>query len=342
MINKIGKYSCNIFALGQDLKNPKVKEILSKGFEELTIDNAELVCKQWAETYAYLIDKIGFEAYIYNHGLHWQVVAFKGTTFLNANAVNILESDYDLSSLNDLTRSKLGVDSVGFMTWSFDEGEKAIDKVRNILDLKYSEDRFEKTAGAQEEVKNLISLISDERNLSEKIMGIGDDGNSLDTALKKIGLISVLLQDSKLDTMEESQYAYELLMNFFPFEQQKQIAWTNAFYQGITTDNCCRIPIISLRLEGEMADRLEEKYLYFIIEPQSHAICPITKDELKRKVASGQYVQGLGENLKQKSVPGIPEITDPDWVVRSRANYSMTKANKETSLDEIKDRAGEE
>lgn len=339
-LNKIGKYDCNFFALGQDLKNPKVKEILSKGFEELTKDNAKLVCKQCAEAYAYLIDKIGFEAYIYVDDFHWQVVAFKGTTFLNANPVNILESDYDLSSLNDLTRSKLGVDSVGFTTWSFEEGEEAIDKVRNILDLKYSEDRFEQTAGAQDEVKNLISLISDKRNLSEKIMGIGNNENPLNTALKKIGLISVLLQDSKLDTMEESQYAYELLMNFFPFEQQKQIAWTNAFYQGITTDNCCRIPIISLRLEGEMADRLEEKYLYFIIEPQSHAIQPITRDELKRRVASGQYVQGFGENLKQKSVPGIPEITDPDWVVRNRAEYRLAN-KKDMKLDKTAERIGE-
>lgn len=325
-LNKIGKYSCNFFALGQDLKNPKVKEILSKGFEELTKDNAELVCKQWAEAYAYLIDKIGFEAYIYNHGLHWQVVAFCGTTFLDADAVQILRSKYDLSSVNDMTRSKLGVNSVGFVTWSFDKGEDEIDKAMAVLDLKYSEYRFEQTEGAQEEVETLISLIDDERNLSERIMGIRDDGNSLDTALKKIGLISVLLQDSKLDTMEESQYAYELLMNFFPFEQQKQIAWTNAFYQGITTDNCCRIPIISLRLEGEMADGLEEKYLYFIIEPQSHAIQPITRDELKRRVISGQYIQGFGENAREKSVPGIPEITDFDWVIRKRAEYFL--ANK--------------
>ena len=77
------------------------------------------------------------------------------------------------------------------------------------------------------------------------------------------------------------------------------------------------IPIIAIKNEGNQTNSTEE-YTYLIFDQELYSLVPITSSELKKSVISGKYIQGIGK-YDNAVVPGISEITDPDWVTRSRA-----------------------
>jgi hypothetical protein len=49
-----------------------------------------------------------------------------------------------------------------------------------------------------------------------------------------------------------------------------------------------------------------------------------------RRIASGKLSPGVGVK-EEKNVPGMPNITNLDWVVRARADYRLNKERETPS-----------
>lgn len=315
-LNKRVKYNPAFFALDQDLNDQFARDIYYKRFDATTKEENSIICKQWAELYAHMLQKCGYEAYVCGKGKHKSVRAFFGTTMIEADATNQTTSPEDPSRLTDLTRSKLGVRPAGFKAFDL-YGEKPVTKNLQTISLDYSIDDFARNEGAVEQVTELMNHIHDERNLSSLIMGLNTPNDRRGSIMKKLGFISDMLKGSKLDNMDSVGYLNHLFHNVLtPYELQVARN-TNAFYENLYTNDCNMVPIISINNADDPSRATPNDYLYFVFNQHSHAIEPITRDELFNQVVNGKLIQGRGK-ADSVVIPGIPQLTDKKFIEEER------------------------
>ena len=315
-LNKRVKYNPSFFALDQDLNDQFAHDIYFKRFDATTKEENSIICKQWAELYAHMLQKCGYEAYVCGKGKHKSVRAFFGTTMIEADATNQTTSPDDPSRLTDLTRSKLGVRPAGFKAFDL-YGEKPVTKNLQTISLDYNIDDFDRNEGAVEQVTELMNHIHDERNLSSLLMGLNTPNDRRGSIMKKLGFISDMLKGSKLDNMDSVGYLNHLFHNILTPDERQIARETNAFYENLYTNDCNMVPIISINNADDPSRATPSDYLYFIFNQNSHAIEPITRDELFDRVISGKLEQGRGK-ADSVVVPGIPQLTDKGFIEQER------------------------
>lgn len=337
--NRHVRYNNAFNAWGQDIKNVEAAQaIYDKGIGEITLENNSVVCKQWAELYAYLLDQNDYDAYVCGSIGHYYVVAFKGMCIIHADATEPTQSIEDTSYLTDMTRSKLGVRPAGFIAYTIDGYSEATKRI-DSLDLRFNKNELENDKTAVAEVEALISQIED-RNLSNIIMGFDDSHNRYGGIVRKLGFINFMMQKSRMDNSASVPYLLTLLTITLTGKEHQYTTWTNIFYEGVNSDECNMVPIISIKKDKEIPDYIGLDCLYFIFDQKAYSIQPISREELMNRVASGLYVQGIGK-ADDKIVPGLPEITNPDWVVRHRAAPLVVNMGVKNNSDDNRIR-GEE
>ena len=316
-LNKRVKYNPSFFALDQDLTNQFAHDIYYQPINTVTPQNNSLICKQWSELYAYLLEKNGFEAYVCGHGKHKNVKAYYGTTLIEADATNQTTSPSDPSRLTDLTRSKLGVRPAGFNAYDFYR-DKQTTRNLSTIQLNYDIGDFSVNRGANDQLLEIMNLIDEKRDLTDIIMGLNDPNSEVGTILKKIGFISDMLKKSRLDNMDSVGYLNHLFHGTLTPSELKRAKNTNSFYKDLYSNDCDMVPIISINVATDPEHATQDDYLFFEFVQDTHDIRPISREKLIEKVVSGEYIQGRGKHDKTV-IPGLPEITNQDYINQARA-----------------------
>ena len=325
-LNKRVKYNPSFFALDQDLTDQFAYDIYYQPFNTVNLQNNSLICKQWSELYAYFLEKNGFEAYVCGSGKHKNVKAYYGTTLIEADATNQTTSPSDPSRLTDLTRSKLGVRPAGFNAYEFYR-DKQTTRNLSTIQLNYDIADFSRNQGANEQLLEIMNLIDEDRDLSDVIMGLNNPNDRVGTIMKKIGFISDMLKGARLDNMDSIGYLNHLFHCTLNSEERQRAKNTNAFYKNLYTNDCDMVPIISINVAQDMTNPKQEDYLFFEFVQDTHEIRPISREKLIEKVVSGEYIQGRGKHDKV-SIPGIPEITNAQFINQARARKAMEINNQ--------------
>ena len=336
-LNKRVKYNPSFFALDQDLTNQFAHDIYYQPFDTVNLQNNSLICKQWSELYAYFLEKNGFEAYVCGSGKHKSVKAYYGTTLIEADATNQTTSPSDPSRLTDLTRSKLGVRPAGFSAYELYK-DKQTTRNLSTIQLNYDIGDFSRNQGANEQLLEIMNLIDEDRDLTDIIMGLNNPNDKIGTIMKKISFISDMLKGANLDNMDSIGYLNHLFHCTLNSEERQRAKNTNAFYKNLYTNDCDMVPIISINVAQNQTNPRPEDYLFFEFVQDTHEIKPISREKLIEKVVSGEYIQGRGKH-DNVSIPGIPEITDAQFINQARARRKAeinTHAQSINSQDTIK------
>lgn len=325
-LNKRVKYNPSFFALDQDLTDQFAHDIYYQPFNTVDLQNNSLICKQWSELYAYLLERCGFEAYVCGSGKHKNVKAYYGTTLIEADATNQTTSPSDPSRLTDLTRSKLGVRPAGFSAYEFYR-DKQTTRNLSTIQLNYDIADFSTNQGANEQLLEIMNLIDEDRDLTDVIMGLNNPNDRVGTIMKKISFISDMLKGASLDNMDSIGYLNHLFHGTLTPEERQRAKNTNAFYKNLYTNDCDMVPIISINVASDINNPNQGDYLFFEFVQDTHEIKPISREKLIEKVVSGEYIQGRGKHDKA-SIPGIPEITDAQFIAQARARRAMEIDNQ--------------
>ena len=325
-LNKRVKYNPSFFALDQDLTDQFACDIYYQPFGTVNLQNNSLICKQWSELYAYFLEKSGFEAYVCGSGKHKNVKAYYGTTLIEADATNQTTSPSDPSRLTDLTRSKLGVRPAGFNAYELYR-DKEITRNLSTIQLDYDISDFSRNQGANEQLLEIMNLIDEDRDLTDVIMGLNNPNDIVGTIMKKISFISDMLKGASLDNMDSIGYLNHLFHCTLNPEELQRAKNTNAFYKNLYTNDCDVVPIISINVAQDITNSKREDYLFFEFVQDTHEIKPISREKLIEKVVSGEYIQGRGKHDKT-SIPGIPEITDEQFINQARAQRALEINNQ--------------
>ena len=325
-LNKRVKYNPSFFALDQDLTDQFAHDIYYQPFNDINLQNNSLICKQWSELYAYFLEKNGFEAYVCGNGKHKNVKAYYGTTLIEADATNQTTSPNDPSRLTDLTRSKLGVRPAGFKAYDFYR-DKQTTRNLSTIQLNYDIDDFSRNQGANEQLLEIMNLIDEDRDLTDVIMGLNNPNDRVGTIMKKISFISDMLKGASLDNMDSVGYLNHLFHCTLTSEERQRAKNTNAFYKNLYTNDCDMVPIISINVAQDQTNQRQEDYLFFEFVQDTHEIKPISREKLIEKVISGEYIQGRGKH-DNVSIPGIPEITDAEFINQARVQKTLEINNQ--------------
>lgn len=109
---KVVSFDVDFNALNQKMDNKIVSDIYNKKISEIDIKNNKIVCKTWAEIYQKLLEKVGISAKVAGN-FHKYVLFDCDGTLIKADATNSFIDD-DLIKINDITRVKLGLNTIGF------------------------------------------------------------------------------------------------------------------------------------------------------------------------------------------------------------------------------------
>ena len=314
-LNKLVKYNPEFFARDQKIQYDEfAKAIYSQRIDEVTLQKNGLVCKQWAELYAYFLEKSGIEAYVVGQGLHKSVKAYTGATIIEADATNQTMSVDDPSRLTDLTRCKLGVRPAGFKAHEFDINEM-VGKDLNTITLNYDIGSFSSFKD-NELLTDIINHIPSNVDLTSTIMGLNDPKSIQGSIMKKNAFISGMLKKANLDNMDSIGYLNHLFHNTLTSIERRFESLENIFYKDVGGD-CKMVPIIAFNKSGIENSQEKEDFVYFEFDQDSHEIKPVSRDFLITKVVMGEYVQGRGKG-DNRSIPGLPELTNREYINRVR------------------------
>jgi hypothetical protein len=304
-LNKNVKYDSNFFAHDQDLSNQFLKSIYNKKIENVSKEDNTIVCKTWAELYAYLLGKNNIEAYVVGDGKHKSVKAFIGTTEIDADATNITSSFEDLSHLTDLTRSKLGYKSTGFEVYEM--GSKvSLKNDLHVIQRDYTTEysAFEDTP----ELTELLDEINDTRDLTAVVMEENGQESPSQTAIKKLSFINSMIQKANLDNMDSVGYIQHLFHNILDDSEKKQAFLSIGLYEE-SYNACSVLPLVSVRNEEFGEDN--ETYSLFMYNQDEHKLSSISKDKVLELVANGQ----ISISPSRNKIKGLPELEFPkkEW-----------------------------
>ena len=145
--------------------------------------------------------------------------------------------------------------------------------------------------------------------------------------MKKISFISDMLKGASLDNMDSIGYLNHLFHCTLNSDERQRAKNTNAFYKNLYTNDCDMVPIISINVAQDIANPKQEDFLFFEFVQDTHEIKPISREKIIEKVVSFEYVQGRGKH-DNVVIPGIPEITDKQFLYQARARRAMEIDNQ--------------
>lgn len=324
------RYDNNVFALGVDMSNQSLLDIYEKRIDEITEENNDVACKSWAEAYAYLLAQKGFDVYIVGADIHKKVVAFKGTLAIMADGTAFGYSRYDNTNLNDIVRCRLGIRPAFFKAYTYDGKSHVMDSI-DTFKVSYDEEKVSDASKKFEEVKKHIIQVGsqDGNNLSGCITTLENPQSALHSVISKILFINQILNEACLDSSGEVSYARCISKIILSDKEKEIVSFNYNFFKGylFPARDCIRTPIISIKIDDPSAD---ENFIYFLLDHESHSYQLISKQEIVRRIASGKLSPEVGVK-EEKNVPGMPNITNLDWVVRARADYRLNKERETPS-----------
>ena len=195
--------------------------------------------------------------------------------------------------------------------------------------VSYDEEKVGDASKKFEEVKKQIVQVGkqDGNNLSGCITALENPQSALHSVINKILFINQLLNEACLDSSGEVSYARCISKIILSDKEKEIVSFNYNFFKGylFPARDCIRTPIISIKIDDSSAD---ENFIYFLLDHESHSYQLISKQEIVRRIVSGKLSPGVGVK-EEKNVPGMPNITNLDWVVRQRAANKLQKMQNE-------------
>lgn len=217
-LNEIVEYSEEVQAFNQDLAIDFLKRIYDTPINMINFGNNEVTCKNWSELYCYFLMKHNIPCVI--NGVVHKKVYFREAGFLFcADGSSKIKDDRDNSSMNDLTRSKLGLRPCGLTALVVDEnGAKSI----NVYDLGLP--LASETSYEYESFNDRTKVIIDKllNNTDFKVQQIPTQDNPI---LSNFSLINDLLLEENLSNVSTIAYTNNLIKILFSKQEQKNISF---------------------------------------------------------------------------------------------------------------------
>ena len=226
-LNEVVEFSEKFEAFGQDLSLDFLKRIYERPINSINLTDNQVVCKNWAELYAFFLNKHNIPCVVNISGVHYSVYLKEEGYLFNADATIINKDKNDNYKMDDLTRSKLGLRPSGFNAIISDE-EVGAKKV-NIYDL-----------GLNLDISTEIDYVNFEdrtntiiRNLTNcKTFKIRNIPEITDEVTDNFSLINNLLLEEDLGGVSAISYINTLIKVLFTKDQQQHLAYVQIKEKG--------------------------------------------------------------------------------------------------------------
>lgn len=229
--NKKVRYDEVFSVFEQDTSLDFINDIYTKKAEEITEENNAVTCVNWAESFAYMLMKNGFDAVIDKEVKHHQVYFKASNHIFRADATGKILGTDEKNQMSDLTRAKLGVASQGFLI--YEENKKGVIEEKKFLQSEFYKNntKGEQSQGIEEYTMRILQeLKQDEAFYSFDIP------EEYHNTFSSIALISEMLENSKLDTIGGITYLKHLMKVLIKEEDQKKITLDHIKIQNEETE----------------------------------------------------------------------------------------------------------
>lgn len=297
-LNECVVYDSTYYALNRNRGDNNIRKLFQKDISDITVDRNNVICSKWAELYSYFLQLYGIKSTVVAEimkvqgiphdknftrrypAAHKYVEIYVDDQIIKADATNITTSQFDMTRLSDLTRTKLNLMPAGFESKNYKE-----------LSEKYHKRTISEKIS---EIKSLISEKEQETGHRE------ENVDEISDIERKIGIMSDEIKSSKLDNMANAQYIKVLEHALFGISNNRSLQRINLNLSSYVQDRegrCYIKPIISINI-GSME---HPEYRYVILDDPSQGLQSISKEEIERAM-----IQGILKTIKDKEeIEGI-------------------------------------
>lgn len=218
-LNEIVEYDEEVLAFNQDFSIDFLKRVYNQTINMINLTDNSVTCKTYAELYSFFLTKHNIPCVISESGVHRSVYFKTEGLLFNADATSLNQDEKDNYTMDDLTRSKLGLRPNGLGAFFQDEnGARKVNVYDLGLNLATSAQigyvNFEDRTNSI--IKNLVNC----KNF--KIRNIPD---IQDRVIDNFSLINNLLLEENLGSASAIKYINTLIKVLFTSEEQKHIVY---------------------------------------------------------------------------------------------------------------------
>lgn len=254
----------------QDTKIPAINDIYHKNLQEINLNNNELVCKTWSEVYVKLLSDIGIDAVVCGSDMHKWVEMNCDGTLIKADATNMNRGLSDGLMLNDFTRAKAGLETVGFtcpdkdISIAIENSDTKLKSHKKRIDDDYNE------------LLNKYATVAPQTEIYK--------------IKEKLYLLELMMHKNKLTGFDAATYIKALTHVIFD-KQEREMMCIN--YCGIKVDdfNYKALTIVSMKLD--------EHYIYYGYSSKN-GFHELSVANIQEMLASG-----LIKCVNNREIPGV-------------------------------------
>lgn len=296
-----------IFAVfEQDQSLDFIKDIMNKKTEEITLDKNNIICATWADAFAYMLTKNGYEAVVDKAVNHSQVFFKAENHIFRADATGKLIGYGEENQMSDLTRSKLGIIPQGFLI--YEENSKGNMEERNFFQSDFYKNN--NILYQEREIKDYTLAILEELKQEEDFYSY-EIPKDYENVFSQLALISEMLNKSTLDTVGGITYLKHLMKVLIPDREQKKITLDHIKIHNEETDTLDIDDLSYGIILTYSPEKVEEpRYCYFhpsvsgynFLYTKRSGLAPISEDEayhlqernddIELKVGENDYKRG--------------------------------------------------
>lgn len=201
----------------QDTSLDFIEDIYNKSIEEINKDKNAIICHNYSEAFAYLLEQNGFEAVIDKGVTHSQVYFKADHHILRADATGKILGLDEKNQMADLTRAKLDILPQGFLI--YEENDQGLIEEKNFYHSNfYKNNTSIKGQNINEYTQSIMEKLKQDADFYS--YEVPEDYHNV---FSQIALISEMLATSNLDIVGGITYLKHLMKVLIPEEERKKI-----------------------------------------------------------------------------------------------------------------------
>lgn len=217
-LNKKVSYDEVFGIFDQDTSLDFIEDIYNKKAEKITLDENTVICHNWSDSFAYLLNKNGFEAVI-DKGVNHSQVYFKADNHMfRTDATGKILGLDEKNQMSDLTRAKLGIMPQGFLI--YEENSQGVMEEKNFFKSNFYKNSpsFKEGKSIDDYTQSIMKKLKEDDAFYSYEMP--EDYHDV---FSQIALISEMLSESNLDIIGGITYLKHLMKVLIPEEERKKI-----------------------------------------------------------------------------------------------------------------------
>lgn len=218
-LNKRVSYDEVFGIFEQDTSLDFIKDIYNKKAEEITIDKNTVICHNWSDSFAYSLQKNGFNEVVVNKAVTHSQVYFKADNHMfRADATGKILGLDEQNQMSDLTRAKLGIMPQGFLI--YEENSQGLMEEKNFFksDFYKNHSSFKEEMSIHDYTQNIMKKLKEDDAFYS--YEVPEDYHNV---FSQIAFMSEMLTESNLDIIGGITYLKHLMNVLIPEEERKKI-----------------------------------------------------------------------------------------------------------------------